>query len=99
MSLVFSKKQIKDYDKKIKNIDDFIKNSLLSLDDIKEENEIIREIKDILKYSDPVSNDQTKEIEKEILDLISNGQKEDLEYWNNVKKLILKRNNICKNSK
>lgn len=99
LSLVFSKKQIKDYDKKIKNIDDFIKNSLLSLDDIKEENEIISEIKDILKYSDPVSNVQTKEIEKEILDLISNGQKEDLEYWNNVKKLILKRNNICKNSK
>ena len=99
LGLIFAKKQIKDYDKKIKNIDDFIKNSLLSLDDIKEENEIIREIKDILKYSDPVSNDQTKEIEKEILDLISNGQKEDLEYWNNVKKLILKRNNICKNSK
>ncbi len=85
--LLASKKKIEEYDKKISNIDLFIKDTLNLIEDIDVtdyDKELVSEIEKInvlVKYSDPVSIDEVKEIEKEIT------------------KLIEKRNRIIKDNK
>ena len=102
--LLLSKNKTKKYDEKIKNIDNYIKSTLNLLEDkdleeysdpvVKE----IEEVKELIKYSDPVSSEETVSLEKEIKNLIEHD-KDSVEHWKGIEKLIKKRNNICKNNK
>ncbi len=103
--LLESKKKIEKYDNKIKNVDKFIKNTLILINDIDTDNydepvkDEIKKLKDLIKYSDPVSNDEVKDIETEIVKLIKETNLRNAEDIKKINKLIEKRNNIIKNNK
>ncbi len=95
ISVLSIKNRLCNYDRYVKNIDEF-KNQALILAKKTENNEII----ELIKYMDPISNDKTIDIEKEILEELKRINCETSE--NECKKLIEKikdRNEICKNSK
>ena len=93
--IYFAKSKLKEYDTKIQNTDNFINNAL----------ELAKEINDpelieTIKYSDPITNSQTKEIEEEIINILNDVIK-NKETKNNEKivNLIKERNDICKKTK
>lgn len=95
LSLIMTKGKLDKYDNKIKNIDTFIKECLLILDSYDGLN--LEKLKELIKYSDPVSSDSTKELENEILnDLKKLNNDTDIEL---VSKKIKTRNQICKDNK
>lgn len=93
--IYFAKSKLKEYDTKIQNTNNFINNAL----------ELAKEINDpelieTIKYSDPITNSQTKEIEEEIINILNDVIK-NKETKNNEKivNLIKERNDICKKTK
>ena len=91
-------KNNKKYDNEIKSKDTFIKDVKLILQDY-DFNEL-KEIEEMIKYSDPVSINDVKEIEIQIKNELKNITQENIqEKVNTVKKLIKKRNKIIINSK
>lgn len=93
--IYFAKSKLKEYDTKIQNTDNFINKAL----------ELAKEINDpelieTIKYSDPITNSQTKEIEEEIINILNDVIK-NKETKNNEKivNLIKERNDICKKTK
>ena len=99
-----SKKKIESYDQKIAKADKYVKDILELLNDLDLDNysdevkKVVDEVKELVKYSDPVSSDLTKELEKEIQDKITDS-KDNKEDWMKIKKLIEKRNRIIKDNK
>lgn len=86
------------FDKDIKDKNDFIKEVSILLQEY--EFDELREISDMIKYSDPVSNDKVNEIEKNIKEEVKNINSDNLkEQISKIKKLIKKRNEIIKNNK
>lgn len=91
-------KNNKKYDSDIKHKNDFIKeiNLLLQDYDFKE----LKEISDMIRYSDPVSIPEVTEIEKNIKDEIKSINDDNVkDKISIIKKLIKKRNQICKDNK
>ena len=90
--------------KKIDKIGSYVKDNLQILEDIDTSNydqetlKKFNEVKELLEYSDPVSNDKTLDIEKNIQSLIKNNEGNKT-YWEKIEKLMKKRNEICKNNK
>lgn len=103
----YSEETVTEIDKKIKTNTYFIKNvlNIISdvLDSVEDENakKSILALYEIAQYSDPVSNDNTKEIENEIKNkiecLLINPT--DINLTDELIKLFKNRNRICKSSK
>ncbi len=104
MFLLASKKRIRDYDEKIAKSTSYIQDTLELLEeidlsnygeDIKRE---VEEVKELIRYSDPVTSPKTEDMEQQIQKMIQEcgNEKED---WEKVKATIKKRNRICKESK
>ena len=88
----------KKYDDSIKRKNDFIKkvNLLIQDKDLDE----IKEINEMIRFSDPVSIDEVKDIEDSIINEIKEINDENIkEKVKNIKKLITKRNTIIKDKK
>ncbi len=64
------------------------------LDDVDSNDEY--NLRELIRYSEPISTDQVKDIEYKILELITNISKDNVE---EIKKLIKKRNNVLKQNK
>ncbi len=102
--LLASKKRIQKQDEEIAHIDRYVKDTLELLEELDTTNydsevkAIIEEAKDIIRYSDPVSSDQTASLEVEIQRMIRNSQN-NVEEWNKIKASLQKRNRICKENK
>ncbi len=92
--LKINKKQSIKYENKVKEQTMFIEETLNILDSVDSEDKY--ELKEIIRYSDPVSIEEVKDIEKEIKDKISNI---DSDVASEIKELIKKRNNIIKSKK
>ena len=91
-------KNNKKFNKDIKNKNNFIKEVTLILQDY--DLPELREISDMIKYSDPVSIDEVAEIEQNIKDEIKSINADNLQQKiAKLKKLITKRNTIIKNNK
>lgn len=91
-------KNNKKYDNEIKSKDSFIKDVKLMLQDY--DFIELKEIEEMIKYSDPVSINDVKEIEIQIKNELKNITQENIqEKVNILKKLIKKRNTIILNSK
>ena len=87
-----------EYDKSIKDVTSFINETLLLLQDY--EYKELDEIKEMLKYSDPVSSSEVKKIEEDIKEEIKSITKDNiLEKCKTLKKYINKRNTLIKNNK
>lgn len=104
MFLLASKRRIRDYDEKIAKSTSYIQDTLELLEeidlsnygeDIKRE---VEEVKELIRYSDPVTSPKTEDMEQQIQKMIQEcgNEKED---WEKVKATIKKRNRICKESK
>ena len=104
LALGQAKKKIENYDKKIAKADSYIKETLELVEDLdfeeygKEVSKLVDEVKELVKYSDPVSSDITKDIEKEIQEKIKNAKNSE-DDWKKIKKLIEKRNRLIKDNK
>ena len=91
-------KNNKKFDKDIKYKNDFIKDVNLLLQDY--DFDELKEISDMIKYSDPVSIDKVNEIEQNIKDEIKSINTDNIkDEISKIKKLIKKRNEIIKNNK
>lgn len=91
-------KNNKKFDNDVKHKTDFIKevNILLQDYDFKE----LKEISDVIRYSDPVSIDEVKEIEEMIKNQIKTINDANVkDRVKSIKKLIIKRNTIMKDNK
>lgn len=91
-------KDNKKFDNDIKHKNDFIKDVLLLLQDY--DYDELKEICEIIKYSDPVSISDVQEIEEKIkteIKCINDNNVKEKSI--NIKKLITKRNTIIKNNK
>ena len=91
-------KNNKKFDNDVKHNTDFIKevNILLQDYDFKE----LKEISDVIRYSDPVSIDEVKEIEEMIKNQIKTINDANVkDRVKSIKKLIIKRNTIMKDNK
>ena len=104
MFLLASKKRIRDYDEKIAKSTSYIQDTLelleeIDLSDYEEEiKKEVEEVKELIRYSDPVTSPKTEDMEQQIQKMIQEcgNEKED---WEKVKATIKKRNRICKESK
>ncbi len=86
------------FDKDIKSKSNFIKEMLLIINDYNLDE--LKEIEEAIKYSDPVSISDVKEIELNIKNELKNISKENIkDKVSTLKKLINKRNTIIKNNK
>ena len=95
LPLYFVKNRLKEYDKKVNNIQNFIEEALNIAKKINNQDLI-----EALKFSDPVSSEFTKESEKIILEKLNETVKtKDDESINKIINLIIERNNICKKTK
>ncbi len=95
LPLYFVKNRLKEYDKKVNNIQNFIEEALNIAKKINNQDLI-----EALKFSDPVSSEFTKESEKIILEKLNETVKtKDDESINEIINLIIERNNICKKTK
>ena len=95
LPLYFVKNRLKEYDKKVNNIQNFIEEALNIAKKINNQDLI-----EALKFSDPVSSEFTKESEKTILEKLNETVKtKDDESINKIINLIIERNNICKKTK
>ena len=95
LPLYFVKNRLKEYDKKVNNIQNFIEEALNIAKKINNQDLI-----EALKFSDPVSSEFTKESEKIILEKLNKTVKtKDDESINEIINLIIERNNICKKTK
>ena len=95
LPLYFVKNRLKEYDKKVNNIQNFIEEALNIAKKINNQDLI-----EALKFSDPVSSEFTKESEKTILEKLNKTVKtKDDESINEIINLIIERNNICKKTK
>ena len=95
LPLYFVKNRLKEYDKKVNNIQNFIEEALNIAKKINNQDLI-----EALKFSDPVSSEFTKESEKTILEKLNETVKtKDDESINEIINLIIERNNICKKTK
>ena len=93
LAIVFTlvHKSNKEFDKKVKQSGSFIREACGLIEDLNKED--YDDIKELLKYSDPVSIEEVKDIEKDIIKNIKEDNKEEL------KVLINKRNRIIKENK
>lgn len=94
---ILLKKEVKTsekYEKGIVNKTSFINDALDLLRDVDFDNKY--DLRDLIRYSDPMSNEQVKAIEQDVLRLIKNISEENA---NEIKKLMRKRNNMIKRSK
>lgn len=94
IALKMNKKTSIVYEEKIKQTGKFISDSLQILDKVDSEDKY--KLKELIRYSDPVSIKEVEEIEKEIQDKLNNLNKDTI---NLVKELIKERNNIIKDNK
>ena len=95
LPLYFVKNRLKEYDKKVNNIQTFTEEALNIAKKINNQDLI-----ESLKFSDPVSSEFTKEIENTILEKLNKTVKtKDNENINEIINLIIERNNICKKTK
>ena len=95
LPLYFVKNRLKEYDKKVNNIQTFTEEALNIAKKINNQDLI-----EALKFSDPVSSEFTKESEKTILEKLNKTVKtKDDESINEIINLIIERNNICKKTK
>ena len=95
LPLYFVKNRLKEYDKKVNNIQTFTEEALNIAKKINNQDLI-----EALKFSDPVSSEFTKESEKTILEKLNETVKtKDDESINEIINLIIERNNICKKTK
>ena len=95
LPLYFVKNRLKEYDKKVNNIQTFTEEALNIAKKINNQDLI-----ESLKFSDPVSSEFTKEIENTILEKLNKTVKtKDDENINEIINLIIERNNICKKTK
>ena len=95
LPLYFVKNRLKEYDKKVNNIQNFIEEALNIAKKINNQDLI-----EALKFSDPVSSEFTKESEKTILEKLNEIVKtKDDKSINEIINLIIERNNICKKTK
>ena len=95
LPLYFVKNRLKEYDKKVNNIQTFTEEALNIAKKINNQDLI-----EALKFSDPVSSEFTKESEKIILEKLNETVKtKDDESINEIINLIIERNNICKKTK
>jgi hypothetical protein len=86
------------FDEEVKHKDDFIKEVKLMLQDY--DYPELKEINEMIRFSDPVSISEVKDIENEIKKLIKIVNKENVnEVVDSLKKLITKRNTIIKDAK
>ena len=91
-------KNNKRFDESIKSKTNFIEEVNLLLEDY--DFDELKEITDMIKYSDPVSIDKVTEIEQNIKNEIKDITKDNLkDKISKIKKLIVKRNTIIKNNK
>lgn len=99
---VFSKvkEKIETFDNKVKNIDNYKNDLLLIINDKKSINNNLDQLEETIKYSDPVSTQEVKDLEQQIKSEIEAIDKySSIETINNIINLIKKRNTIIKNSK
>ena len=92
------KHSTKEYDKKLKETGKFIKKASCIIEDLnkKELEDVLEEI----KYSDPLSTEEVKETEEEIIKLLNEINDENIsDKKNEVLKLVKKRNRIIKETK
>ena len=95
LPLYFVKNRLKEYDKKINNIQNFIEEALNIAKKINNQ-----DLVEALKFSDPVSSEFTKESEKTILEKLNKtADNPTEEKINEILNLIIERNNICKKTK
>ena len=95
LPLYFVKNRLKEYDKKVNNIQTFTEEALNIAKKINNQDLI-----ESLKFSDPISSEFTKEIENTILEKLNKTVKtKDDENINEIINLIIERNNICKKTK
>ena len=95
LPLYFVKNRLKEYDKKVNNIQTFTEEALNIAKKINNQDLI-----EALKFSDPVSSEFTKESEKTILEKLNEtARTKDDESINEIINLIIERNNICKKTK
>lgn len=91
LPIYFAKKRLNEYDKNIQNTNNFIENALKLAQ--KTNNEKLIET---IKYSDPITNENTKNIETQIINTLKENKKENVE---NIINMIKERNEICKKTK
>ncbi len=102
--LLMSRNRLKSYDEKVAQADHYIKDTLACMEELNQEHydeevlKMMQDVKELIRYSDPITNDKTKTIEKEIQDKILNSEN-DIAYWREIKKMVQKRNRICKENK
>ena len=95
LPLYFVKNRLKEYDKKINNIQDFIEEALNIAKKINNQ-----DLVEALKFSDPISSEFTKESEEAILEKLNKtADNPTEEKINEILNLIIERNNICKKTK
>ncbi len=102
--LLASKKRIRNYDEKIAHSTSYVQDTLELLEELDLSNydediqKEIEEIKELVRYSDPVTGPKTESLEKEIQKMIQKEEntKED---WDKIKDSMQKRNRICKENK
>ena len=95
LPLYFVKNRLKEYDKKINNIQNFIEEALNIAKKINNQ-----DLVEALKFSDPISSEFTKESEEAILEKLNKtADNPTEEKINEILNLIIERNNICKKTK
>ena len=95
LPLYFVKNRLKEYDKKVNNIQTFTEEALNIAKKINNQDLI-----EALQFSDPVSSEFTEEIENTILEKLNETTKTRTdENINEIINLIIERNNICKKTK
>ena len=94
VSLYLGLSNRKKYTSSIKYKKEFLNETLNLLDDVDSNDEY--NLRELIRYSEPISTDQVKDIEYKILELITNISKDNVE---EIKKLIKKRNNVLKQNK
>ena len=100
-----SVRYIESKDDKVETVTDWRKSVLIAIENIKPDaqcnNNLISSLVDEIKFSDPVSNESTAPIEADILEKIKSFSKcSDIERQiEDIRKLVQKRNSICKLSK
>ena len=99
LALILASKKIIKYDEEVKTTGGFIKEALSIIEELKDNTNLtdLEKLEENIKYSDPVSSNQTLEIEKEIINDIKNIKTNDSILL--INKKVEKRNKICKENK
>ena len=98
--LRYGQKKIKETDNKIKKYN-YVNDLLDIIEDLKIDKNKIKDLIEDIKYSDPISNINTKNIEQEIVSKLKelDNSKDIEDDIKKLKEMLIKRNNICKRNK